>query len=124
MSKSAANIGAAKERMARSESNVGLFEERLSMISKNRAMATKEKMEALTKLMEVVRTYGEIETMLKESEIESFDYKQIAAENVEKDDAKMTNAGNEFLMQLMGQMQQSQIKQGQQPAQPQGQMVG
>lgn len=103
MSKSAANIGAAKERMARSESNQGLFEERLSEITHNRALAQKEKMDALLKLLEATQKYGEIEAFLKQNQLESLDYDQIQDENYEKRDAQMTSAGNDFLMQLMGQ---------------------
>lgn len=106
MSKAAANIGTAKERMARSESNQGLFEERLSMISKNRAMATKEKMDALTKLLEAVRQFGELDTMLKENQIDQENKEQMFTEDREKQDAKMTNAGNEFILKLMGQQNQ------------------
>lgn len=102
MSKSAMNIGTATERMSRKDSNVGLFEERLSMISKNRALATKEKMQALTLLLEATQKFGEIEAFLKEKDLDSLDSEQIRDENAEKQDAKMTSAGNEFLLQLMG----------------------
>jgi len=54
----------ARERHGRSEADIGLFEERLSEISRNRALATKDKMEALAKLVEVIGKYGEIETSL------------------------------------------------------------
>ena len=98
MSESVANIGLAKERMARSESNQGLFEERFSMISKNRAMATKDKMDALTKLLEAVKSFGEIEAMMGEQQIQAYDQSQMATEDQEKKEAKITNAGNEFLL--------------------------
>ena len=116
MSKAVANIAMAKERHGRAEADIGLFEERLSMITKNRASATKEKMEALEKLIDVIGKYGEIEAALKMNELESFDYKQEQNENREKIDAKRTGEGNEFMMQLMGQMGQAQ--QPEQPQQP------
>jgi hypothetical protein len=119
MSKAVANIAMAKERHGRSESDIGLFEERLSMITKNRASATKEKMEALEKLIDVIERFGEIEANLKLNELESFDYQQIQDEDREKADAKATGEGNEFMMQLMGQMSQQQ--QGQKKEQMQGQ---
>ena len=47
-SKALANIARAREDHSRSESNLGLYEERLSMIERNRAMTLKEKQAALT----------------------------------------------------------------------------
>jgi len=101
-----ANIATARERHGRAEADIGLFEERLSEITQNRAMATKAKMEALEKLIDVIAKYGEIETMLKMSEIESFDYQQERKENLEKADAKNTALSNNFLMSIMGNSQQ------------------
>ena len=106
-SKAAGNIATARERHGRAEANIGLFEERLSEITQNRAMATKAKMEALEKLVDVIAKYGEIETALKMSEIESYDYQQIEKENEEKVDAKRTGLANEFLNSIMGSNQQS-----------------
>lgn len=100
-SKAASNIAMARERHSRSDANLGLFEERLSEISRNRALATKDKMDALVKLMEVVDKYGQIETSLQESNLETYDYRQQAKEDVEKVDAKRTSAGNEFISQMM-----------------------
>lgn len=113
ISRSAANLATARERHGRAEADIGLFEERLSEITQNRAMATKAKMEALEKMMDVIAKYGEVETMLKQNQIESFDYQQIGKEDEEKVDAKRTSLANDFLMHIMGNNQQ----QGQQPAQ-------
>jgi hypothetical protein len=77
-------------------------------------MATKAKMEALAKLMEVVEKYGQIETMLKENELESFDYRQEYKEDVEKSDAKRTAMSNEFVSQLLGQLHQGSGQQQEQ----------
>jgi hypothetical protein len=99
--KAASNLATARERHGRAEANIGLFEERLSEITRNRALATKDKMEALEKLVDVIAKYGEIETMLKMSEIESFDYRQENNEDREKDDAKRTALSNEFVQQIM-----------------------
>ncbi len=117
-SKATMNIANARERHGRAESNIGLFEERLSMISRNRSLATKDKMEALEKMIDVIAKYGEVETMLKMNEIESFDYMQEQKEDVEKNDAKRTALANQFLESIMGNQQQ-----GQQPAQPEQQMA-
>jgi hypothetical protein len=101
-SKAMANIATARERHGRAEADIGLFEERLSEITQNRAMATKAKMEALEKMVDVIAKYGEVETALKMNQIESFDYSQERKEDAEKVDAKRTAMSNDFMMQLMG----------------------
>lgn len=102
-SRAAASVATARERHGRAEADVGLFEERLSEITRNRALATKDKMEALEKLVDVIAKYGEIETMLKMGQIESFDYRQEQKENREKADAKQTAESNKFLQEVLGQ---------------------
>lgn len=102
ISKSAANLATARERHGRAEADIGLFEERLSEITQNRAMATKAKMEALEKMVDVIAKYGEVETMLKMNEIENFDYRAEQKEDREKLDAKQTALSNDFLRQIMG----------------------
>lgn len=104
-SKATANIAMARERHGRSEADIGLFEERLSEISRNRALATKDKMEALEKMIDVISKYGEIETMLKLNQIESFDYRQQQNEDREKADAKITSESTRFMQEIMGQAQ-------------------
>jgi len=107
-SKAVANIATARERHGRAEADIGLFEERLSEITQNRAMATKAKMEALAKLVEVIAKYGEIETGLKMNELESFDYRQESKEDQEKQDAKRTAMSNDFVAQMLAGMGQEQ----------------
>lgn len=107
-SRATANIATARERHGRAEADIGLFEERLSEITQNRAMATKAKMEALEKMIDVIAKYGEVETMLKMNQIESFDYQQEAKEDQEKADAKRTAFANDFLSSIMGNQQQGQ----------------
>jgi len=101
ISKAANNLAMARERHGRSEADIGLFEERLSEITHNRAMATKAKMEALEKMVDVIAKYGEIETSLKMHQLDTLDYKQEANEDREKIDAKRTAMSNDFVMQLM-----------------------
>lgn len=110
-SRATANIATARERHGRAEADIGLFEERLSEITRNRALATKDKMEALEKMMDVIAKYGEIETMLKQNELESFDYRQEQNENREKIDAKRTAESNKFVEQLMGSVNNQQLGQ-------------
>jgi len=108
MSKAANNIAAAKERYGRFESNIGLLEERISEVSKNRALATKSKMEAIEKMMDVIAKYGEVETALKAADIESFNYQERNEEDVAKRDAHQDAASNEFVSKLMNGMMEPQ----------------
>lgn len=124
MSKAAANVATARERHGRAEADIGLFEERLSEITQNRAMATKAKMEALEKLIDVIAKYGEIEAALKMHQIESFDYRQEQNEDREKVDAKQTAMSNDFLRQIMGQTNTMQNQQQVQQQEPQMAQVG
>lgn len=103
-SKTAGNIATARERHGRAEADIGLFEERLSEISNNRAMATKNKVEALAKLMEVIQKYGELEAHLKMNDIQSLDAQEEVSEDREKEDAKKTAMSNDFVAQLLGGM--------------------
>jgi hypothetical protein len=118
ISKAANNIASAKERYGRFESNVGLLEERISQISKNRALSTKAKMEALEQLINVIQKYGEIETALKMNEIQSFDYHQKNVEDQEKQQAYQEANNNEFLSKIMNGMGGQQMG-GQEQAQSQ-----
>lgn len=108
MAKTAAQLATARERHGRAEADIGLFEERLSEITQNRAMATKAKMEALEKMMDVIARYGEVETMLKQNQIESFDYQQERKEDAEKADAKRTAMSNQFMQSILGTNQQQE----------------
>ncbi len=112
-SKAVLNIANARERHGRAESNIGLFEERLSMITKNRAMAQKEKMAALAQLVETIQKFGEVETFLKQNKLDQMEGQQEQNEDREKADAKLTSESNKFLEEIMGGMQ-NQRQQGQQ----------
>lgn len=124
-SKATANIATARERHGRAESNIGLFEERLSEITRNRALATKDKMEALEKLIDVIAKYGEIEAALKMNELQTLEDNQMIDEDVEKADAKRTSMANDFQNKVMNQGSnsiQNQQQQGQEM--PQQQTMG
>lgn len=107
-SKSANNLAMARERHGRMESNLGLFEERLSHIATNKSMALKNKMDALAKMMEVIKQYGEIETSLQAAGLQSYEYQQDIEHDEEKADVKRDAAGNEFVMQMLQSVGQSQ----------------
>jgi hypothetical protein len=121
-SKATANIARAREDHSRSESNLGLFEERLSMIERNRAMTLKEKQAALTALLENIQKFGEIETTYAENKlnIDAFDVR--TKEEAEKQDVAMRTESNKFLEQLIsqsGNMENNQQDQQQEQQMPQ-----
>ena len=113
-------LSQARERDSRSESNVGLFEERMSMISKNHAMAQKEKMAALQQLLETIQKYGEIETTLKNSQLESFKYNEEEIEKESRHSVERQEAAKRFMEQIMA---VKQPQQGQQQPQDQNMMA-
>ncbi len=114
-SKAAANIARAREDHSRSESNLGLYEERLSMIERNRALSLKEKQAALTSLLENITKFGEIETHLKQNELESLNFSQIMEEEREKRDVESRTGANKFLAEIMGGQGQRQQQEQMQP---------
>lgn len=121
-SKVVMNIATARERHGRSEANIGLFEERLSEITRNRALAEKDKMAALAQLVETIQKFGEVETFLRGNQLAVYEDEQVEREKAEKMDAKITAQSTRFLEEIMkgpsvqgqGQQQQQQGKQQQQ----------
>lgn len=102
--KAANLIASAKERHSRSDSNVGLFEERLAEVQKNEALSTKAKMEALEKMVDVIAKYGEIETALASVRLESYDLSEDMKNQADRENAKRSSAGNEFVAKMMASM--------------------
>lgn len=102
-------LSQARERDARAESNVGLFEERMSEISKNHALATKEKMAALAQLMETIQKFGEVETFLRGNQLDSIKMDEEETEKNARMDVERNEASKKFLQQIMssGTMQQN-----------------
>jgi hypothetical protein len=123
MSKAVGNIAIARERHGRAEANIGLFEERLSEITRNRALATKDKMEALEKMVDVIGKFGEVETMIKMNQLDGIESEQIQNEDREKVDAKITSESNRFLQEIMGNTLQS-AQPNETPLMKQPQMMG
>lgn len=105
-------LSQARERDSRSESNVGLFEERMSMISKNHALATKEKMSALEQLLTTIQKFGEVETFLKSNQLESIKYDEEEQEKDARSSIERNEASKQFLQQIM-QSSSSSLGQGQ-----------
>lgn len=100
-SEAASNLAMAQERMGRTESNIGLFEERLSEITHNRALAMKEKIEALEKLIQIMQNVGEPATAQGLENIEQYEEGQIMDETREKADAQATALANQFQNSIM-----------------------
>jgi hypothetical protein len=100
-SKSANNIASAKERYGRYESDLGLKDERESELTKNRALATKAKMEALEKMVDVTAKLGAVETMIKMGEIDDLQNQDIAKEDVETSKSQDEALRNEFMTEIL-----------------------
>lgn len=109
-------LSQARERDSRSASNVGLFEERISEISKNHALATSEKMTALTKLLEAIEKFGELEVFMQANNLESIKYDDEEQEKEARTDIEKSIASKKFVEQIMGSMQNGQ-QMGQMPQQ-------
>jgi len=105
-------LSQARERDSRSESNVGLFEERMSMISKNHALASKEKMAALAQLLETIQKFGEVETFLQSNNLESIKMDEEDQEKEQRQAVERQEASKRFIEQIMG-SQPSQQNSGQ-----------
>lgn len=104
-------LSQARERDSRSESNVGLFEERMSMISKNHSLAAKEKMAALAQLLETIQKFGEVETFMRSNELETIKSDEEDQEKTQRENVERSEASKRFIEQLMS----SQPRQQQQP---------
>lgn len=94
-------LSQARERDSRSASNVGLFEERVSEISKNHAISTREKMDALSKMLEAIQKFGEVEVFLKANQLESIKYDEEEQEKEARTDIEKNLMGSKFAEQLM-----------------------
>lgn len=114
-SSSVADIALSRERHGRAESNIGLFEERLSEITKNRSSALKDRMDALEKLLGTVATYGSAATEASKAELEQDEEESIADEDREKMDAKLTSDANEFISNFLNKSPSSANMEEQQP---------
>ena len=121
-SKAAANIATARERHGRSQADIGLYEERLSEITRNRALATKDKMEALEKMVDVTAKLGAVETMMKLGQVERFNDAQSLNEDIEKRDAQRISDSNTFVMEILKGI--PGMQQAQQPVNGQMEMQG
>lgn len=106
-------LSQARERDSRSESNIGLFEERMSMISKNHALADKEKMSALAQLLETIQKFGEVETFLKSNQLESITLDEEEVEKNARMQVEQNEASKRFVEQIMSSRPMTQQQQPQ-----------
>lgn len=104
--KSVSEVAMARERDGRAESNIGLFEERLSEITQNRSMALKNKVEALEKLINIMRMATPQEEASSQQQLHSMNERAIVQEDEEKADAKETSMSNDFLRKIVQNIQQ------------------
>lgn len=123
LAKSTALLARAREDHSRSESNLGLYEERISMIQRNQAMTQKEKQAALTSMLENMQKFGEIETEYAENKLKIDEFNVRSIEEQEKQDVERRTESNKFMEQILGAgmsaIQQGQQGQSQQEPQPQ-----
>lgn len=112
-------LSQARERDSRSESNFGLFEERMSMISKNHSLAAKEKTAALAQLLETIQKFGEVETFLKANKLDTIKYDEEELEKNSRANVERNEAAKQFMQQIMA----SGMPQGQQQMSPQNQEI-
>jgi hypothetical protein len=103
-SKATANIARAREDHSRSESNLGLYEERLSMIERNKALTLKERQAALTSLLDNMQRFGQIETEHSQLQLDIQNQQTNMDIEAEKQDVERRTESNKFLMQIMQQM--------------------
>jgi len=99
--RSISDIGLARERNARSESNLGLYEERLSSINQNRSKALLNRIEALEKLVGINMALNPVTKMQSEQELEALDESNIRDEDLEKEQVQSQTESNKFLENMM-----------------------
>jgi hypothetical protein len=100
-SRAIGNVASAKERYGRYEADLGLKDERESELTKNRALATKAKMEALEKMVDVTAKLGAVETMMKMGQIDQMQDKDIEKEDAETNKSQSEAVENEYISKLM-----------------------
>lgn len=101
MSKIHNQLSMARERDSRSASNVGLYEERISEISKNHAISTREKMDALTKMLEAIQKFGEVETFIRSNQLDSIKFNEEETENMARAEIDRDEQSKRFVQQIM-----------------------
>jgi hypothetical protein len=104
----------AKERDQRSKADIGLYEERLSMITQNKSMALKNKVEALQKLLEIIAQHGEMESAKTANRLQALGDVQESNDTRERIDAKMETESADYLKKSLEKMNPQQQQGGDQ----------
>ena len=99
-------LSQARERDSRSASNVGLFEERISEISKNHAISTREKMDALTKMLEAIQKFGEVETFMRAMQLDTVKYDEEEQETDARTSIEKSELAKRFIQEMLSNQQQ------------------
>ena len=121
---SVSQLATARERHGRAEANIGLFEERISEITRNRALALKDKVDALKGLLELYQQHGELEAKFKMEQLEQLEGKEKIGEDIEKAHSQATADSNNFLTSLMNNNNPNSTMQNQQPAEQNAAPIG
>jgi len=100
-SKAVANVASARERHGRAQSDLGLYEERISEIAQNNSLSLKHKADAMAKLVETIEKYGQIEAHLAMNKIQSLGVQQDMEEERAKIDAQRESMANDFVAQML-----------------------
>jgi DNA-directed RNA polymerase beta subunit len=120
--KAVASLARAREDHSRSESNLGLYEERLSMIERNRSASLKDKQAAITSLLENIQQFGEIETNHSQLQLDIERQRMQMKEEVEKQDVESRTQSNKFVQEILGNVMKPQTNE-QMPSQDMAQML-
>lgn len=97
-------LSQARERDSRSESNVGLYEERMAEVSKNHAISIREKMDALTKLLDAIQRFGELETFVQANNLQTVNYDEQENEKTLRGNIERSEASKRFMEQIISGM--------------------
>ena len=114
-------LSQARERDSRSERNIGLYEERMAEVTKNHAISQREKMDALTKLLEAIQKFGEMETFFQANNLQSVKYDEEENEKETKMNIERNENSKRFMEKIMN--SQPSMTQQQNPSQEMAEMI-
>lgn len=103
-------LSMARERDSRSASNVGLFEERIAEVQKNHAISTREKMEALMKLLEAIQKFGEVETFIRANQLDAVKMDEETIEDAARRNVERTQQAQKFSQDIMENLPRQQMQ--------------
>ncbi len=109
-SSSVADVAMARERDGRKDSNIGLYEERMSEVTQNRSIALKNEVDALEKLTVLFAAFGKPATIQNKQRLDAFEDENIVEENVAKAQAQQIAEENEAKL-MQDKLQNSNVQQ-------------